>query len=547
MKAIKQCLWLVLFCKGLVAGGIFDSQSALEGYAVEATGFYEEYVAEQALINAEVGLGATASPFQPPALPSPPADPPAPAPMAGYVPIVIVNSSGFPDTDVYITIIGAQVIGTTAQTQKMYMTFNSSGVGSYTLVPASGSGSVPNVQLSTVNTPMTANTYAIYVPANDAGSDGISGARIYFQINNSTELVTYSGGLLTEPTVLNQSLSSYSISFDKYEFAYIPNGSPQIAADGTAVDFFCLPLYGFLSTPDTGSPNHSGLYEPQSFIMKTVVPYFFNNKCTGSFKSAILAQWNNLFSPTESNPIRVLSPGSAMSVGTGSTFPNKFDPNYFDNASAYGFSLLQYLWSGAASYYRTNGLYFAIPASGLYPQPGTCATNMVSGVYTATINGSNVMNLCPSFTTESESYFPAPSTANASNPSPTNGPTSYLIFASQNLNSTFAANLQGNQVSKLFEEAMIAGLLPAAFSPTNPLSNSYLSANSGSYYSNSANLPASAGGPWYSLYSEAIHYCGPIYAYGFDEPLYPNVLMQCTTPTSTTYIGITIGTCDLVP
>jgi hypothetical protein len=540
----RNFLWFVFFAKSLFAAGIFDSKSNLSEYVSESEAFYEEYVAEQILIDEAVGLGGSGSSFTPPALPTPPADPPAPNPMVGYLPIVIVNDSGFADSDVYLTIIGAQVIGTTAQTTKMYMTFTAGGVGSYNLV--SGSGSVPNVQLSSI-TAMAPHTYALYIPANSVGSDGISGARIYFQINNSTQLITYSGGALTEPSVLNQSLASYNISFDKYEFAYIPMGSPQIAADGTAVDFFCLPLYGFLSTPDASSPNHSGLYEPQSFIMKNVVPAFFDNRCTGSFKSAILAQWNNLFSPTRSNPIRILSPGSAMSVGTASSFPNKFDPNYFDNAGAYGFSLIQFLWSGSGAYYKTNGLYFGIPPSALYTQPGTCLTNMVSGVYTASIDGSNVMNFCPSFTTEGQSFFPAPSTANASSPSPTNGPTSYLIFASQNLNSTFAANLQGNQVSKLFEEAMVAGLLPAAFSPSNPLSNSYLAAHSGSYYKNSSNLPASAGGPWYSVYSEAIHYCGPIYAYGFDEPLYPNVLMQCTAPTPSTYIGITIGTCDLVP
>lgn len=536
----KYMLWSVLFCHGLIAAGIFNSQSGLNQYKTDASAFNEEYVAEQEQIDQRVRLGAAVSPFTPPVLPTPPADPPAPPPMAGHLPIVIVNNSGFADSDVYLTIIGAQVVGDTATTQKMYMTFNSAGVGSYVFV--TGSGTVPNIQLSSINTDID-HTYTLYIPESSPmpnETDGISGARIYFQINNSTGLITYSGGALTEPSVLNQSLASYSISFDKFEFAYIPMGSPQIAADGTAVDFFCLPLYGFLSTPDAGSPSHSGLYQSQSFIMKNVVPYFFENKCTGAFKTAIMAQWNNLFSPTQASPIRILSPASAMSVGTSSSFPNKFDPNYFDNASAYGFSFLQYLWSGSNAYYKTNGLFFAIPASALYPQPAP-------GYYTASINGSNVMSFTPSFTTESESFFPAPSTANATAPSPTNGPTSYLIFAAQNLNSTFAANLQGNQVSKLFEEAMIAGLLPATFSTSNPLSNSYLTANSGSYFSNSSRLPASAGGPWYSLYSEAIHYCGPIYAYGFDEPLYPDVLMQCTIPTSSTYIGITIGTCDLVP
>lgn len=529
--------WLLfLICKPLLATNIFDTETTFENFLFGSQDFYEFYLAEQRDIDASVDLSTPArnrAPLNPPSLPNPPEDPPAPSAMAGYLPFVVVNNSGIPDADVYISIIGAQIIGTTAQTTKMYVTF-SSGVGSYNLI--AGSGSVTPVALNTLSAVGPAHTYAFYIPASDAGSDGISGARIYFQMDTDTALITYSGGTVTEPSVLNQSLASYNVAFDKFEFAYVPMGSPQVAADGTAVDFFCLPLYGFLSTPDAGSPNHSGLYESQSFIMQSVVPYFFNNVCTSA---AILAQWNNLFSPNTSSPIRILSPASAMSVGTSSSFPNKFDPNYFDNAAAYGFSLIQYLWSGPGSYYKRNGLFFAIPASSLYPQPA-------GGVYTASIDGSNNMNFSPAFTTESQSFFPAPSTANATAPTPS-GPTSYQIAAAQNLNPTFAANLQGNQVSKLFEEAIMAGLLPATFSSGNPLSNAYLTANSANYYSNANRLPATAGGPWYSVYSQALHYCGPIYAFGFDEPLYPDVLMQCTTPTSSTYIGITIGTCDLVP
>src|SRR5262249_24817886 len=153
---------------------------------------------EQAAIDSTVNLGpGGASGFVPPPNPFfPPPDPPAPTPLAGYLPIVIVNSSGFPDTDVYISVIGTQLIGTTATSQKMYMTFNASGVGSYTNVPNSSSGSVPIIQLSTVNTPMAAHTYTIYIPANNAGSDGISGARIYFEIGSGDTLVTYSAGQL---------------------------------------------------------------------------------------------------------------------------------------------------------------------------------------------------------------------------------------------------------------------------------------------------------------------------------------------------------------
>lgn len=524
----RFCLSLLLvswLC--LLTAGPFTSPSDFETFISDSEIFYIEYLSEQKDIDASVNLGTPAGPLSltlPPLHPPPP-NPPAPPALAGYLPFVIVNSSGLSDDEVFITVIGTQ-IGSGTQPQ-LYITFDSMGVGTATVLTSMSSGTVPSVPLNSITPPMVAHTYTLYMPP-------VSGGRIYFSMKSALSM-SISGTAITEPSVLNQSLSSYNIAFDKYEFAFVPSGSPQIAADATAVDFFCLPLYGFLSTPNAGSPSNSGLHESQSYIMNTIIPFFFNNRSTNA---AILAQWNNLYvhTPSPSNLIRVLSPQLAMSVDPASTFPNKFDPNYFDNAAAYGFSLINFLWSGASSYYKTTSqLFIQTPASGLYPSPIT---------YLGTISGTNEIDFLPPFTTESESFFPPPNTTTPPTPS---GPTSYVIFSAQNLNPNFAANLQGNQVSKLFEEAMIAGLLPAPFSLTNPLSNAYLQANSGNYYKNSANLPANAGGPWYSVYSEALHYTGPIYAFGFDEPLYPNVLMESDTLQDTTYIGITIGTCDLVP
>jgi hypothetical protein len=551
---MKYLLFPLMVCATLSAEGIFDSDESFNAYLNDSNLFYREYVAEQKDINNDVelsggGNGGSVTPFNPPVNPfAPPANPTTPPAQAGYFPVVIVNNSGFDDNRVFISVIGTQLTGTTLGS-KMYVTFNASGDGTYQIV--SGSGSVTPAALNTLNTvPIAPHTYVIYFPDGTHGasnSDGISGARIYFEINDNTPLITYSGGTLTEPSVLNQQLSSYSITFDKYEFAYVAAGSPQIGADATAVDFFSVPLYGYLSTPNAGSSSNSGLYQPQSHIMKTVVPYYFNNRPSGDYKTAIAQQWNNLFSPNPSNPIRVLSPAQAMSVGTSSSFPNKFDPNYFDNEAAYGFSPLKYLWYGTNSFYRNNHLYFAIPLSTNYSQPagGYYSAGILSGGPFA-----NRMVFTPAFDApDTESYFPAPSTTGANAPSPTNGPTSYLIFAALNLNSTFAANLQGNQVSKLFEEALVAGLLPALFTTTSPLSDTFFTNNTSNYYKNQNKLPHSAGGPWYSLYSEAMHSIGPIYAFGFDEPLYPEVLMESNTVSSSpvTFLGITIGLCDLVP
>ncbi len=524
----RFCLSLLLIsCNCLLTAGPFNSASDLETFISDSEIFYIEYLSEQKDIDATVNLGTATVPLPltPPPLTPPPPNPPAPPSLDGFLPFVIVNSSGLPDDEVFITVIGTQV-GSSPQPQ-LYLTFDSMGVGTATVLDSMSSGTVPSVPLSSITVPMSAHTYALYMPP-------ISGGRIYFSMKTALSM-PISGTAITEPSVLNQSLSSYSIAFDKYEFAYVPTGSPQIAADATAVDFFCLPLYGFLSTPNAGSPSNSGLHESQNYIMNTIIPFFFNNRSTNA---AILAQWNNLYvhTPAPSNLIRVLSPQLAMSVDPASTFPNKFDPNYFDNAAAYGFSFINFLWSGASSYYKTTSqLFIQTPASGLYPSPIT---------YQGTISGTNEIDFSPAFTTESQSFFSQPNTITPPTPS---GPTSYVILSAQNLNTMFAANLQGNQVSKLFEEALVAGLLPTPFSNDSPLSNAYLQANSGNYYKNSANLPANAGGPWYSVYSEALHYIGPIYAFGFDEPLYPNVLMESDTLQDTTYIGITIGICDLVP
>lgn len=540
---MKHFLFLVMISSFLSAQeNVYDSELELQKFIQNSENFYEFYLEDQKNLDAAVALDtSTKLVLSPPALPDPPPNPPAPpAGPAGYLPFVIVNNSGVADSSVYISVIGTQLIGTVAQTTQMYVSF-AAGVGSFNLI--AGSGSVPNYPLTGANfVSMGSNTYAFYIPDSDAGSDGISGARVYVQLNCDNTLITYSGGVLTEPSVLNQTLDSYSISFDKFEFAYVPAGSPQVAANGTAVDFFGVPLYGYNSTPDPGTSSNSGLYESQSFIMQTIIPYFFDTICT---PQVILDEWNQLYSPSKSAPIRVLSPGLAMSLPDGSSFPNKFDSNYFDNKAKYGFSFIEYIWTAANAYYKDKPLTFEIPLSMLYPQPA-------GGFYTATINQTtpiNVMNFSPAFTTEPNSLIPAPTTAGTSSPN-ASGPTSYVIASAQNLNTTFAADLQGNQVSKLLEEAIITGLVPSA--PTangTRLSNSFFATQKANnqFFTNYNNLPAAAGRPWYSVYSQAIHYAGNIYAFGFDEPLFPEVLMQTTTPTAATYIGITIGECDLVP
>jgi hypothetical protein len=96
------CLSLLL-CSSLAAEGIFDSQTTLEHYALDIDVFYSTYLAEQRALDDDVGLakgGRHPSSFdQPP-------NPPPPSFVTGYLPVVLVNRSGYPDSEVFFLVTG---------------------------------------------------------------------------------------------------------------------------------------------------------------------------------------------------------------------------------------------------------------------------------------------------------------------------------------------------------------------------------------------------------------------------------------------------------
>ena len=161
-------LFLIL-SRCLLAYDIFSSKETLDVFKADIEVFYDDYTYLQEGLNATVDLGKVdtgfaIAPVNPPVLPAPPADPSLPATgPAGYLPFVIVNTSGIPDDEVFISIIGAQLIGTVAQTQKIYVTFSGSGVGTYNNVPSVGDGSITPVALTSINAQTTGqpHTYAI--------------------------------------------------------------------------------------------------------------------------------------------------------------------------------------------------------------------------------------------------------------------------------------------------------------------------------------------------------------------------------------------------
>lgn len=426
---------------------------------------------------------------------SPPPNPPAPPFVAGYLPIVLVNNSGLPDSSINIVLTGKDPSNTSVQ-QFIQFATPSNGIGAAVNAVSGQNSSNYSQPLSAF--PVTGSNHVIYVPFIDS-------CLVWFSINSALNMPVNASNAIVQPNFLSTGDPNYNTIFDIFEFAYLSTPT-QLSADATAVSFFSIPLYGYVSTPDPNTHANTGLYQSRNAIMSSISSYFAT--------APNASQWNNLFLTNGPTTLRLVSPGKGMTNST-----PLMDPNYLDDTGLFGYSYIQNIWSGPSSFYRTNPLKLTIPA-------GSGQT------YTGVINGDNSIT----FTSSPSGYqvvFPPPTTT-----IPT---TTQTIFQGNPLYTTDTSGLgDGVQVSKLFEEAIIAGIVPTA----TTLSNPYLLSNQANFYKVNTNLSAQGQttGPWYDLYSQALHAQGFIYTFAYDEPLWPQVQIssQNVTP-NTTYLGITVG------
>lgn len=427
-----------------------------------------------------------------------PPDPAPPAFQGNLLPIVLVNNTGQADSNVYVVVTGSDPI--TPSTQ-VFVSFDAGGIG--TLVPAVSGDNASNYSKRFSDLPTTTSGRVVYLPY-------INSSLIYFSIANPLNMPVNGSNAIVQPDFSNPLDPNYNTIYDIFEFVYLTTPT-QISADATAVSFFSLPIYAYISTPDVNTNPNTGLYQPRSYIFSQVRNQF--NSAPAS------AQWNGLFLTNGPNDLRILSPGKAMTAS-----PSLMDINYLDNAGSYGYSYISNIWTSLTSYYRTNPLNILIPAGSFEN-------------YTGVINGDNSIT----FTSTPSNYivhFPAPTTVAAPYT------TTETIFSGLPLFDTETNPGDGVQVSKLLEEGIIAGLVPAPFPTNNPLSNAYLAANQGNFYNVNPNLlPAGqTSGPWYDLYSKALHSLGFIYTFAFDEPLWPQVQISSQFfQQNTTYMGLTLG------
>jgi hypothetical protein len=470
--------------------------------------FYDQFLCEEKDSLAQAGLTSSCSstippsPFRPiqplpnPPTPTPPVNPSPPPSMSGLLPIVIVNNSGLPDDEVYILVQGRVPIGG----PQVFVDFDMSGVGTNHVVSVGDNGMTYTQPLSSF--PSSSDGHVLYLPQIDSFI-------VLISLQNKLNIPVLTGDKIADPAFNDPSdpYNNYTTIWDQVEGAYVST-TPNINVDTTAVAFFSIPLYVYLSTPNAGSASNCGLSQTRASLMS------YLQSALATVPPAVeAAQWKNLVLKNGSTIYRVISPGKAIAGGF-------FDQNYLDNAASYGYSYISDIWSGPNSFYKTH--------------PSSLSIKIPNGsTYTGTVQGDNSIL----FVSGGNQVVFAPPTFGP----PYTSSTSYLIFSGLPIYSSATIDADGVQVSKAFQEAVIAGIIPTT-SLIDASTSSTLSSFK-PYYRINPNLTGHGpvSGPWYDLYSASLHACGSIYTFTYDEPLWPEVLLQSDTLQAGTYIGITIG------
>jgi hypothetical protein len=470
--------------------------------------FYAEFMCEEKDVLFEVGLSSDCfggsggvKPLPPAPAPVPVTPPTPPNPNGSYLPVAFKNNSGYSDDEVYILIQGSYPQGVAANT---FLSINtSSGEGTRQTVSVGDNGSTYTVKYSDLPA-AGSNGKTIYIPQYlDSFLIFISfEKKLNIPVINDNGVAKIQDPAFDNP---NDPDGNYNTIWDQIEGAYV-SSPPNVNVDATAVSFFSIPMSIYLSTPSPLSASTCGLTQNRSSIFN------YAKSCFASVPaSPENNQWQQLPLYNGSTPLRILSPGKSGAAGG-------FDINYLNNANAYSYSYLANIWTSSVGFYKSTPLSIKIPGGKVY-------SGLASGD-TITLRSDDLLDyvtLGP--VKNSTTYLEA---------------TSWRIFSAKNIYSATSNETDAIQVSKALEEAIIAGIVPTA--SLIDASTLYTLSSFRPYYQVNKNLSGlgQKKGPWYDLYSSALHACGLIYTYAYDEPLWPEVLLTSDTLLPNTYIGITI-------
>lgn len=511
--------------------------------------FYDEFVCEEKDITSEVSL--TESCTSKPVPPSPP--PPPPPPTGDLLPIVLINNTGLPDSDVYFVVFGTEVTGCSSSGPVVgNQTFISFGpqpgpFSPYGVIDAGTYPTGPNVPPASTysykfsDIPTSNGRTVIYVPIK------VQGGEIMFSINNSLPLVVTAGSIAVPNPALSTD-TSYNDIYGQFEFTLYPSGCAdpsnpsanlnQLTVDATCVDYFGLPIQF------TVFPNNitAGVLLTRHQVLTDLKTSF--NNAIGANSQTI---WNSLIIQPGGvgNPIlRILGPGESM---FGPLAPI-FDINYFDNAAQYGYSWAENVWYGTQAYYKNNTLSITT-SSGNNFLGKVSASNEFTFISTSTgetyaIPWQNSGTLADA---TSASLFNVSTNLPGMTYTPKNGSPCTIG------NSGCPASSDAVDLTKILSSAIITGIIPGG---VTKLTNSGPSPTTiDTYYLPNQNLPNNGDtfGPWFDLYSVGIIGAGTnltgndAYAYAYDDYLYSqsptlqNVAPSIATISSDTYLSITLN------
>lgn len=393
-----------------------------------------------------------------------------------YFPLELVNNSRIADdNNVYVTIKAINL----ASGHDCFMHFdNNTGYGQCEDVSSSTQATHYTYKLADL--PVDAGKHKVYVPK-------VASGRIYFSVGYPMDLYVDSNTQkIIDPDGFKPRDSNYYTLYDKVEFSYTDAGT---WINPTAVDFFSLPL-GIEqagSLPET----KAGLREARSDIIKTLQDSLVANDKTQT------KEWNNLFvNYVDDNQLpsllRFVAPGKAMVKGIADTKP--FDPDYLENSKAYGFNYLDTLWD----YYTKSSLVIDC---------GEIATffKLDNYMFTGKVVDDKLV-----FTNQTGSYqeiIERPKESRA-------------FFAGAGDSFDAQNNTPKAVIVRQLTSAFEVGLLPAKDGQL--LDGKYFRDNKANYYQTNPLLPQTQQGPWYDLYSKALHSFSadqPIYTFAYDDAL----------------------------
>jgi len=312
-----------------------------------------------------------------------------------------------------------------------------------------------------------------------------------------------------DPNVNNTSDLNYNVLFDKFEFTY--DKSNNFYIDPTAVDFFSIPIslrVGHKGNRQSSGPSPNA---KRGKLMQAIT----------SVLDSAGGVWDSLVIMDSSTLMRVTAPYLAPS----------FNANYLSQ-SGYNFidSLVKYY---ASNIVRINCSELDVPGDEIFDKYGVSPVQD-SNAYIFTsqpiINGQWIFTNHPLTTTGA----PITDTIDMSIAQSNNffGPgTAPFITPNKTVISILVKNITA---------AFTVGLLPAPDSMM--LDAHYLNnVKKHPYYKKNKLLNAPSGsGPWYNLYTRALHKAIPeIYAFAFDDVLGQSGTLVSNNPLDT--ITVTLG------